>query len=97
MVHSEEYFLRESGFLQAFLNNCEQLQLRLERLLISRFQVRVLGGSLGKCLQMLRKRKSPGSGLGLSCINGASTRSIEGYLKASSIASAIPPSMPLRT
>src|SRR5215212_4204641 len=37
----------------------ERLNWQSKRLLISRFQVRVLGGSLLKCLQIAGKRESP--------------------------------------
>src|SRR5215218_6537755 len=55
------------------------------------YQVRVLGGSLTKCLQMAGKRESPASPPGLLCINCATTR-LPLYPKASSIAPLMPPS-----
>src|SRR5215216_3143410 len=58
------------------------------------YQVRVLGGSLTKCLQMAGKRESPASPPGLLCINCATTR-LPLYPKASSIAPLMPPSIPL--
>ena len=41
----------DSANLSGFCNFQQPLELRRHRLLISRFQVRVLGGSLLKCLQ----------------------------------------------
>ena len=41
------------------MNSQKQLQIYRDRLLISRFQVRVLGGSLDKYLQMASKALKP--------------------------------------
>jgi hypothetical protein len=42
----------DPAYLSGFCNFQQQLELYRKRLLISRFQVRVLGGSLSKVLQM---------------------------------------------
>jgi hypothetical protein len=48
--------LRECGYLQVFCNLLKCRETHQTRLLISRFQVRVLGGSLGKSLDLQVKR-----------------------------------------
>ena len=48
-----------SAYFSGFCNFQQPLELRRHRLLISRFQVRVLGGSLIKCLQTAEKEKRP--------------------------------------
>jgi hypothetical protein len=64
-----------------------------QRLLISRFQVRVLGGSLKKYLQIMGKRTVPVRCLGRSTPATTPMRA-KNYSRASSIALAVPPSIP---
>ena len=58
--NSRKASLREYDYLQGFCNARKRLETYLKRLLISRFQVRVLGGSLLNSLQIAVKRKNPG-------------------------------------
>ena len=76
--------------LSGFCNFQQPLELCRHRLLISRFQVRVLGGSLKKCLQIAGKQTSLVRYQGRFTPVSTPTR----YPKASSIALAVPLSMP---
>jgi hypothetical protein len=66
----------DSAYLSGFCNFQQPLELRRHSLLISRFQVRVLGSSLLKALHTAAKDRSPGSSLGL-LYPGACSYSLE--------------------